>query len=503
MSIVGVSGVSSAWAAGASSYGTEAGGGHADRLDVGRVVARRAAHVGVLADVGAGQELLRLRAAHRPRGRLDDHVVEAETIEDPDVGVAVGLVRRVEPGVVDVEGVGVLHHELPPAQDSRAGPLLVAVLVLDLVDPQRQVLVRRVEVLHHQGEHLLVRGAEEVVAALAVLEPEDVAAVLRPAVGGVVRLLGQQRREEQLLGTHRVHLVADDLLDLAQHPQSEREPGVDARSGSSDVAGAHQQPVAGHLRVVGVLAQGPHEEGRHPQDHGRKATGGGRRVAIRFRSEATICPRVRPSSSPPPTNRTENDPDDTHAPGPHAADRRSLAPCSVAPSSAARCWRPPRRPPRSSCGWRPDEGPGALRALRRRRRAPRRRASPSRCPAAITRLVGKAGDDYVVQGYHQTSQLERVVRVTPVGPADHPRRGTSLSDATLAADGASFVASRSSRPSARCCGGTTPPPEPSRSSTRSRTTPASSTTTARRPSSAASDRSGRLPGTSTPTTSGD
>ena len=112
-----------------------------------------------------------------------------------------------------------------------------------------------------------MRGAEEVVAALAVLEPEDVAAVLGPAVRGVVGLLGQQRREEQLLGAHRVHLVADDLLDLAQHPQPEREPGVDARSGAAHVAGTHQQPVAGHLRVVGVLAQGSHEEGRHPQDH--------------------------------------------------------------------------------------------------------------------------------------------------------------------------------------------------------------------------------------------
>ena len=107
---------------------------------------------------------------------------------------------------------------------------LVAVLVLDLVDRQRQVLVRRVQVLHHEGEHLLVGGAEQVVGALAVLEPEDAVAVLGPAAGGLVGLAGQQRGEQQLLGADRVHLVADDVLDPAQHPQAQRQPGVDARA---------------------------------------------------------------------------------------------------------------------------------------------------------------------------------------------------------------------------------------------------------------------------------
>ena len=115
---------------------------HPHGLDVGRVAAVGAAHVGVLAVLGGGEELLRLRPAHRPGHRLDDHVVEAEPVEDAHVGVAVQLVALVEPGLVDVEGVAVLHHELAPAQHAGARPGLVAVLDLDLVDRQRQVLVR-------------------------------------------------------------------------------------------------------------------------------------------------------------------------------------------------------------------------------------------------------------------------------------------------------------------------------------------------------------------------
>ncbi len=270
--MVGVSGVSSACAAGASSYDDRVGRAHGDGLDVGGVVAVRAADVGVLADLGLGEELLAGRAAHRARRRLHDDVLEAEPVEDPDVRVAVQLVGPREAGVVDVEGVGVLHHELTPAQQAGARPRLVAVLVLDLVDRERQVLVGRVQVLHHEGEHLLVRGAEEVVAALAVLEPEDVGAVVGPPVRRVVGLLGQQRGERQLLGAHVVHLLADDGLDPAQHPQAERQPGVDAGRGAADVAGADQQAVARDLGVVGVVAQGAHEQGRHAEDsgHGRK-----------------------------------------------------------------------------------------------------------------------------------------------------------------------------------------------------------------------------------------
>ena len=129
-----MSGVCSACAAGASSYDDGCGRERVDGLDVGGVVAARAADVGVLADRGLGQELLGLRAAHRAGLGLDDDVLEPEPVEDPDVGVAVPLVARVEAGVVDVEGVGVLHHELAAAQQPGAGPRLVAVLVLDLVD---------------------------------------------------------------------------------------------------------------------------------------------------------------------------------------------------------------------------------------------------------------------------------------------------------------------------------------------------------------------------------
>ncbi len=135
-----------------------------------------------------------------------------------------GFVGFQERLVGDVERVGVLHHELATPQDARPGSRLVAVLRLDLVQRQRQILVGRVEVLHQQREHLLVRGPEKVVVTFAVLEPEDAGAVLGPPVRRLVGLAGQQRGEVHLLRAHGVHLLANDPLHVAQHPITERQP---------------------------------------------------------------------------------------------------------------------------------------------------------------------------------------------------------------------------------------------------------------------------------------
>ena len=154
-------------------------------------------------------------------------------------------------------------------------------------------LYERVQVLHQEREHLLVGGAEQEVVAAAVLQPEEVGAVLGPPAGRLVGLARQQRREVHLLRAHRVHLLADDALDVAEHPEAQRQPGEPAGRGPPDVAGAHEQPVAGHLRVGRVVAQGAQEQGRHPQQHGTSLPG----RANRFRRRASPVGAVAPAAA--------------------------------------------------------------------------------------------------------------------------------------------------------------------------------------------------------------
>ena len=250
------------------------------RLHVGRVAAGRA-DVAVLADLRVDQELLRPAAAHRPGHGRDDHVAQPEPVEDPDVSGPVPGVTGLQAGVVEVEGVGVLHHELPAAQQPGPGPGLVAVLGLDLVDGQRQVLVGGIEVADQQGEHLFVGGPEQVVGALSVLEPEQIRAVLGPSAGGLVGFPGQQRREVHLLRADRVHLLADHPLHVAQHPVAQRQPAVDAGGGAADESGPDQQLVAAHLGLGRILAERTEQQRGHPGDQRVLLCGiGGRGAAM-------------------------------------------------------------------------------------------------------------------------------------------------------------------------------------------------------------------------------
>ena len=266
--MVGVSGVSTTRAARGVVDRQRRGSGHPDGLGVGRVVAVRAAHVGVLADLERHEELLAGRSAHRPGHRRDDHVRQPEPLERALVGVAMGLVADHEPIEVEIEAVRVLHHELATAQQAGTRPGLVAELRLDLEDAQRQVLVAAVQVLDEEGEHLLMGGGEHEVGALAVLDAEHAVAVLGPPSADLVRLARQQRREVHLLEAGGDHLLAHDALDVAQDLPPERQEGEPAGGGATDVAGTHQEAVAGHFGVGRILPQGAHEEGRHPEHLG-------------------------------------------------------------------------------------------------------------------------------------------------------------------------------------------------------------------------------------------
>ena len=283
--------------------------GHGGRHSLGvGSVATRGCHEGVLANRRGVQELLGARAAHRTAHRGDDDVTQAQALEDALIGVALSLVRGVQTLVVNVEGVSVLHHELAAADQTGARAGLVTVLRLDLVQGRGQVLVRGVHVLDEEREHLLMRGGQQVVAALAIAQLEQGRAVLLPAVRRLVGFGGDQAREVHLLRAHRVHLLADDVLDLAQRAQAERQPRVDAGRSAANVAGTHQKLVRVDLGVGRVFTQGSQEESREISKH-----------APRVRHTKALGPPAQPWS---PSSRYQQRPQMTA----RAPSSRSRAP---------------------------------------------------------------------------------------------------------------------------------------------------------------------------------
>ena len=239
------------------------------RLQVGGVVDLAAEDVlvdqplvaehGALAGVGQDDELVAEVAADRAgvgahRDRLQAHAGEGAQVGDEHLVVGVRGAR-----LVDVEGVVVLHQELAPAHDAEARPHLVAELPLDVIEVLRQVAVALHAVAEEHGDHLLVGRPEQHLAIVAVLEAQHlgavgvVAAALAPQIG---RLDG---RHQHFLRARGVLLLAHDALDVAQHAQAERQPGIDAGAGLADQAGAQHQAVRHDLRLGRILLQGRQE----------------------------------------------------------------------------------------------------------------------------------------------------------------------------------------------------------------------------------------------------
>ena len=241
------------------------------RLHVGRVPARRTGHEVVLSDRGGNHELVVHVAADRAGRRLDRHHVEAESLEDPEIGVEHRQIGGPHPVRVGVEGVGVGHDQLASTEQAEAGPRLVAELDLDLVHGDRQLAVGVDLRADRNGHHLLVGGSEHEgpAAGLDGHRGQRVVAEQRGAPALLPQLDRVQRRQEQLLTAGSVELLADHRLDPRQHPRPERQEGVDPRGETPDVAAAHQQSMARDLRVGRCLAKGPEQEARHP--HGARS----------------------------------------------------------------------------------------------------------------------------------------------------------------------------------------------------------------------------------------
>ena len=216
--------------------------------------------------------------------------LEAEPREGAQVGhehLVVGMPRA---GLVEVERIGVLHQEFAAAHQAEARPHLVAELPLDVIEIERQVLVGAHIGAENLGDHLLVGRPVEHVALVPVLDAQHLLAVVVVAAALAPQLGRLDGRHQHLDRAGAVLLLAHDLLDLLQHPQAERQEGVDAGGLLPDHAGAQHQPVRDDLRLLRGLAQDRQEIAgqahRDPSESarlavGRSQTGSGAKIQAR------------------------------------------------------------------------------------------------------------------------------------------------------------------------------------------------------------------------------
>src|SRR5207237_3978313 len=112
-------------------------------------------------------------------------------------------------------------------------------------------------------DHLFVRVADHVLAAVVVLRPERDRLERVPPPGLLPVLRRRQDRHLHLLGADPVLLLADDLLHLLRDAEPQWQPAVEAgRERSCDRRPEHEL-VARRLRFGWWLAEGAADPTRH------------------------------------------------------------------------------------------------------------------------------------------------------------------------------------------------------------------------------------------------
>ena len=186
--------------------------------------------------------------------------LEAQAGEDTAVGLAHGFVGDFQRGLVDVKRVGIFHDELACPHHPEAGPDFIAKLRLDLVVDHWELAIALDLAAENVGDHFLVSGAEAEIALVAVPEAQKLGAECIPALGFDPQLGRLHRRKQDLQRPGPVHLLADDVLDATQHPDSHGQPRIDARSGHAHQTCPQHESMADDLRLGGGFFEGGQRE---------------------------------------------------------------------------------------------------------------------------------------------------------------------------------------------------------------------------------------------------
>ena len=161
--------------------------------------------------------------------------------------------------LVEIERIRILHQEFTSAHQPEARAHLVTEFPLDVIEIERQVLVRFDVGAEDFRDHLLVGRPVEHVTLVPVLDAQHLLAVgviasaLAPEVGRL------DCRHQHFDRAGAVLLLAHDLANLLQHANAERQEGIDARGLLPHHAGAQHQPVRDDLGLFRCLAQNRQE----------------------------------------------------------------------------------------------------------------------------------------------------------------------------------------------------------------------------------------------------
>ena len=193
------------------------------------------------------------------------------------LGRRIGRLHRVVAAdgrlVVDIERVRVLHHKFPRPHQAVSGSDFIPEFRRDLVEVLRQVAIAGDLGFHQWRDDLLMgrpehefRFARRAPSVACVVGPVHDFTGSGPAWPHLPEFHRMQMRHPELNGARVVHLLATELCDLPQRPQSERQIGIEPAAQLANEPRAQQELVRGNLGVGRAFFQCRNEKLR-PEFH--------------------------------------------------------------------------------------------------------------------------------------------------------------------------------------------------------------------------------------------
>ena len=138
------------------------------------------------------------------------------------IGIIHELILLIQTFFICVKGIGILHDEFTASHQTKTRSLFIAVLVLNLEQRYRQLLIGRGVHTGQRRNQFFMGRSQAVFMVMAILKLEHFRTKYSPASGFLPEFSRLNNRHHNLLASYLCHFFADDIFNLTDRSPCQR-----------------------------------------------------------------------------------------------------------------------------------------------------------------------------------------------------------------------------------------------------------------------------------------
>ncbi len=172
--------------------------------------------------------------------------MQTATRENPHICIVHRPILPVEPLIIRIKRVAILHDKFTAAHEPETRTQLVAIFIGNLIQGNRELLIRRRVHMHEHRHQLLMRRPHAIFAPVPILQTKHLVSVHRPASRFLPNFRRLHNRHRDLLRARLIHFLANDGRNFLQRPPRERHIHIDTAGDFTDHPRLQHINMAGH-----------------------------------------------------------------------------------------------------------------------------------------------------------------------------------------------------------------------------------------------------------------